>query len=443
MIPKFDKEALKAWLLERADHIHHLFFGKKMGEVAVKFLKGLSYSMMGGVAAGAILFGVNILAGRWLGPEEYGKYGLVHSFAFFCLIPMLLGVDGASVYYIARAFGDREKKAYISSTSWMIFSFALVVAFVGFLLTDFFCYLLKITPGLFQLALVFSVVYAWRGLSWSYLQGLRHFRFQAISTTLEASLVAFFFLVFTLGFGWYGVESFLWAMIGGFSSFGLMVFLFLGHYLGFSLKHWKRLLVYGLSGIPGFLAIVVFENADKFIIHRYLDGKTLGIYTAYSMASFAIVSHLNYFFINVMFPYASSSNEKKMLRRRLNWTAKWFFLPGVLCFSLMTATIMYLFGKEYPLTPTLILCFGLVTALKCYYQILCVLIASKGTKGVQFTSRHGLVAMILFLSVLGIFREHFSLYLLLGAMGLFLLYGSVVGNLYYDAVPMEKVKSRN
>ena len=94
--------SLKQRLFQIAEIIHLRVFGHAMSDEMRKFLGNLSWSFFGGIIAAGIMFAVNILAGRWLGPEEYGKYHIVLALGQVFVIPMLMGMNTSAAYHIAK-----------------------------------------------------------------------------------------------------------------------------------------------------------------------------------------------------------------------------------------------------------------------------------------------------------------------------------------------------
>jgi O-antigen/teichoic acid export membrane protein len=84
---------------------------------------------------------VNIIAGRLLGPEEYGKYSLVFLISQIFLIPMIFGMDMAISRVISKeAFQNVENiRKNISSAFWFVFFISMLSLVL--LLTIFLVYL--------------------------------------------------------------------------------------------------------------------------------------------------------------------------------------------------------------------------------------------------------------------------------------------------------------
>ena len=77
--------------------VYRKIFHEEISSEVEKFIKNLSYVGIGTIIASIFSFSYNILAGRWLGPSEYGTFTLIQSVAMFLYIPMLLGFHTAMV----------------------------------------------------------------------------------------------------------------------------------------------------------------------------------------------------------------------------------------------------------------------------------------------------------------------------------------------------------
>ena len=89
--------------------IYKKIFGNDLSEDGRKFFYNIYLSLGGGIIAGAIMFIINILAGRWLGPEKYGTLSLTISISQILLIPLIFSLDISSVRALSRSKNDQEK----------------------------------------------------------------------------------------------------------------------------------------------------------------------------------------------------------------------------------------------------------------------------------------------------------------------------------------------
>ena len=110
-------------------YFYEQLFHEKVSFEIEKFIKNLSYVGIGTIISSVFGFSYNILAGRWLGPSEYGSFTLIQSVAMFLYIPMLLGFHAALVKYNCEKIDFPRQRSIISTTYILVFLFTLVSIF--------------------------------------------------------------------------------------------------------------------------------------------------------------------------------------------------------------------------------------------------------------------------------------------------------------------------
>jgi len=93
----------KRKLMSIAEIIHLRIFGHEMSEEMRKFIGNLGISFFGGAISSVLLFSVSVLAGRFLGPVEYGKYALYVALFSFLAIFLSFELETTIVRIVARA----------------------------------------------------------------------------------------------------------------------------------------------------------------------------------------------------------------------------------------------------------------------------------------------------------------------------------------------------
>lgn len=426
------------WLTRWLNPLYRKLFGHEMGGRMLSFLQHVSYTLLGGLAAGGILFVLKVYAGRLLGPEEFGKYGLVLSLSNLGVFLMILGLDTASVYYVARTPTPKEKKAYIGSSLWLVTFLSTTVGAAAYIGGDWIAAYLNLDRSLFDLTIIFSACMSFKLLLFGYIQGLHLFALQAWAMVLEAIGSTIFFLVIVHVFLYQQASTIIWADITGYLCLILLVVLILYKRFSITTIHTKEMVIYGLSSLPLAMSGIALDSVDKIFINQYLTRELLGVYTAYSLVSLAIVGHFTGMVVNVLFPYASSMEEKKRLFHKLNRVFAIFSLPATLGLAGTTAVLILLFGEEYPLVISLIFTFAVLGILKTYFQLLWWLIASMGPQAIRFVSRQGFLTGVIYIGLLFTFRHQLSLFLVVAFQILAITYGAIIGNLNYHRFLSDK-----
>lgn len=419
--------------LALAGRMHLRIFGHEMGEEMRKFLENLSWSFFGGVSAAGILFIVNILAGRWLGPEEYGKYALVIAISSILVIPMTLGIDTAITYYVARSSSDFEKKENINSSLWVAGLFTAITSLLVFFLLSTASGLFHVEESVLIVGVVFSMFLSMRTMLDSIMRGFHFFKYQSIVRLVEAGIIFFAFMFFVKEHGFVFV-SYIIAMLAGYVFTNIAIVLKLKNLFSLSFKHTKKIVFYGGYAILGSSFGVMVNSFDKILINKYIGAEQLGIYTAYSTASLLIVGQVMTLFINVFFPSLASIKDTGSILKKINKLALIFFVPTLAGLAAVISSVIILFGNKYALDWFLVIEFSLLGAFTMYFTALWWLIASRGKEGIRFTSFNGIISGLIFLLLMFVFGDELTLYHVVLFLIISLFYNIIRGNLNYARI---------
>lgn len=417
-----------------AEVLHLRIFGHEMEEEMRKFLGNLSWSFFGGVIAAGIMFAVNIFAGRWLGPEEYGKYNAVIAALYFLIIPMGLGLDTAISYYISKNV-DKSIRNDVLSSAIMVTIALLVVTGVSLLAyLTFFSYTVsqhekEILLAAFVLASFFVV----RNLADAVLRGLHRFKDQSTLKIIESLMAVALLstlLVFLHESADYRVP--ILSLIFGYAIFVFVAGFFLRKEFRLSPVNERRLSLirYGSVAVLGSVSGFLFFGMDKFFVQSRLGFSELGLYSAYFFISIGIAGQLGVLIANVLFPVMAKISEgRRSLLGKINKTFVILLLPSFLFFNLLSFVAFLFLGSLYQYSFFFSSAFSFAATIFLYFTILWWFIASEGRDGIFFTSTRGIIAGIFFLITLFLLRRSISIELVPIALSASLLYAIIVGNL--------------
>jgi len=401
---------IKQKLFRIAEIIHLQIFRHEMGEEMRKFLNHLTWSFLGGTMAATILFILTILAGRWLGPIEYGKYSLIIAITSIFVIPMTMGIDTALVYFIAQNKSYLVRKEIVASSLWMVGCFILLISLSVFLLKSHFVNLFGTQEKIIKIAIIFSILLSLRNIFDAILKGFYYFKFQSLVKIIEALIIIGAFFSFIKKFNWFGFESYVGAILMGYSFTIFSIFWVIKKMIGFNIKYTGKIISYGVYAITGSFLGIMTMSFDKILINKYLGAEQLGIYNAYLTISILLVCQFVAIFINVFFPYLASIEDSTLIFKKINKLIKIFFIPGFLILGCVISGAIMLFGKEYKLDWLLVGEFSFLGIMTMYFTVLWWLIASRGIKGIRFTSFNGIIAGVIFMGLMFFFRETLNLY---------------------------------
>ncbi len=413
------------------DKIHQWLFQQPLSKEMLSFINNLSWSFFGGIISAAIIFIVNIIAGRILGPDQYGQYSLVIALSAIFVILMTWGLDTAIVFYVARNNISTVKKQYRGNVLLLygILSFSVVI-FLYLIKTKLILWF-KAPSIVIYWAIIFALFYSLKNIADAFIKSAHQFRFQSFLRILEAIVILLTFGLFVFFTNFNNFSNYLTVILFGGLVFVLATFIYFRKKIIFSWKYTQPLLSYGSFAIVGAFSGILLNSFDKILINQYLGSYQLGIYNAYFTVSVALITQLIAMFINVFFPVLSSLSNKEVIFYKINKVFFILFLPLFIIISLIISLAISLFGQQYPFDFYLILEFSFLSTLIIYFTILWWLVASQGKKGIKFTSINGIIAGLLFIVLNILFSQHLNLHLVVFFFAMSIGYAILVGIVGY------------
>lgn len=375
-----------------------------------EFIGHLSWSFFGGVFASGVLLMTNILAGRWLGVAEYGKYNAVFSLAQILLVFFLVGMDLSVVRNLVQI--KREGKDHAISASlgtvvgWIIIC-GLIFFFIGPSISRFF----QVDPVLLSSAFLLGCILAVRQLTDSIIRGLHWFKKQAFLRILEAIFILLSFLILAFTLGKTTFISYTSSLeIGGLFLISFYLFFIQRYLRPFLIKDITLLFEYGkivfLAGLFG----IIFSSLDKLAIAKYLDFNQLGIYGAYYTASFILVSQVGALFDNVFFPTVTRLKDNLApLISKIDRLTLLLFVPFLIGMSVIITFLLLLFGPQYPLQWGYVFGFSLLAALKMILIINTSIITAYSSVSLKLGVVYGNLINLLFIALFLAYISYFQL----------------------------------
>lgn len=362
---------------------HFFLFKAPPGEITKRLLRNLSFAFFGVGAATLITFGVNILAVRFLGPEEFGKVNLIGSIGEFMAIPILWGLSVSVLRYLGA---EREKKdVIIGSSLRIVVSLSLLSAAVFFILAPFIQEIFKIPKTFYGLAVLYAVVVALFYLFQSFFQGLEKFKRLSFIWISSAFVFVGFVLVYLFYLRDYSFEALFFGNIARLLLVILVGLIFFRKFLHrYEPKVAKKLFHYGtyqmLSVLAGFFAL---SNIDNLMINYFLGASAVGLYSAYQISFNIFIGKILSTFSQVFLPTASRSSAKTLFDKTLLLTKKGFVI--VVLGNLTVLWILFeLFGPEFSFDIKIALVVSLSTTIYFFRMIFGNILISRGIAGVKF-----------------------------------------------------------
>lgn len=363
------KENLANRFLSIAETIHLRIFGHAMSDEMRKFLSHLSWSFFGGIVAAGIMFVVNILAGRWLGPEEYGRYSLLLLMSQVFSIPMILGMDISIVRTIAQQPNSPKNgsmiRHYVGSAVFLV-----AVSLTG---TCALLFLFRISvatlfsaPVIFvSLATLLGIVTTLKTFSDGITKGFHRFHLQALVRVVESvSVILIFFHLYFLFRNYLSiVMATAIPALGVFLVYGAKFWKLVG---ATKYHHLATLLRYAKFVVIGSALSLILGYGDRYVVNRYLGVEELGSYSAYYTATISVAGQLGSIISNVFFPIISGVREKLFIVKKLDRIFSLGFIPTVGVVFLFGLFVLFLFGRSYQLNTWNLFLFSVIASLQLF-----------------------------------------------------------------------------
>ena len=379
---------------------HQLLFGHEMTLFMRQFLRHLSLSLTGYVVGNSILFIAIVVAGRLLGPYQFGRYALVMAIAQILIIPMLPGTDVAVMRETALRRGARRRRAISSGFVFTIFT-SFTTALLAFVLAQPVITLLDLDIVVWRVAVVVALAVTVRTFFDSVIRGKGEWHLQMLVRMLDAAIVLAVLAASLWLFALHDFRALVAGIVAGALVAGL---LFLarsvhGHlsYAAMDVETLRTLWRYGRFGVLGATGGILLVSADKVIIGNLLGTTTLGIYQAYYFASVQLAGQVGLIFLNVFFPTIVRQQDLTAVLHKIDRLVLMLFAPALFLVALWLTFTLWLFSHAFGLDARLIALMSLYGVLWFLYLAYWTLMASTGPQGMLYASATGLLAGGLFI----------------------------------------------
>lgn len=351
--------------------MHVKIFGHEMSPTMTSFLKNISWSFIGVIVNSGLLFLVSVLAGRILGPVEYGKYSFVSTLGGIFLMFMLLSADIASVRFISRSKKNEEQKQYITTSFGLVFVLSCFVFSLVFIMREVLASFMGVDKIIIVLGLFYALFWTFKNLFDSFLRSLKLYTFQAMVKVIEGFSVVIIFCNLFLVLHKNTYEYYVYSLLGGIAI--LLIFYARRLYpflANFQNKKMFKLINYARSTTIVLVVIVAISGViDKLFIGKYLGEKMLGIYSAYLMSTVIFATQIIVVIDNVLLPMINNVDEKHEVIKKIDKLALIFFVPGFLFIFLLASVVLHFFGSSYEINHFYVLIFSMVAFVQVLFSI--------------------------------------------------------------------------
>lgn len=311
-----------------------------------KLLYGSAWMLIGSIVSGILGFVFQVLMGRMLSIEEYGRFSAMMAVFLILIAPlstlMMLISRKISNYYIWQDSGSITHFYYWVKNRSAIFGAFILGVYLSFApQIQFYFKTISIIPvyflGILQFVSILCIV------NNGFLQGLQRFFWLSTSGMLGALLK----IIFSSAFVWlgYGLAGALGGIVLAAIIGWLFTFIPLGRPLllgrGKSFKPEKWSFKFALPVFAANIAFVAMTQLDLVLVNFYFPANEAGLYAAASILSKAAL-YLSSGIAIVLFPMAAENHAR-------NQSGEYLLIQAVGLTALLTgagAVLYFLFGSE-------------------------------------------------------------------------------------------------
>ncbi len=362
------------------------FIGKNtlLYKTIISFFKKNTGAVVMFPIANLLVFLFIVLAGRHIGPVEFGKYILVFSISKFLVIFMTLGVSVSAVKFLA----ETKDKKIISAALFPVLFFSLVTSLIALFFSSKLAVYFEVTEEMIYYIVVISLLLSVYYILEACARGLLLFKTLSFSKFFEA-LIFILVIIYLMFYGSLKDYTLLiFSFAAGYFYFIIQfITLFFRNFFLVNFVLFKKLLNYGKFVVLTGIASSITMYLDKIIISTYLGFSVAGLYGAYFFSSFFIISRFSELLLITLFPLIVQYKDKKELFGIFIKVFKLLFIPLFLLTCVLSYTLMFLFGKKYVIDIFLILVFSFYSALFFFVNIQAWFLVSLNKTGIYYAAK--------------------------------------------------------
>ncbi|MCA9388072.1 MAG: polysaccharide biosynthesis C-terminal domain-containing protein, partial [Candidatus Andersenbacteria bacterium] len=155
------------------------------------------------------------------------------------------------------------------------------------------------------------------------------------------------------------------------------------------------LIAYSFLTGAGWVGWFVLGAIDRFILNGFFDASEVGLYSAYFAATGGIAAIFLQVIVSVLFPAIAKKEDKKGSLRSIEKALPWLLLGMIIVIGAVSVVILWLYGEEFPIVPSLLAPFVLSAALSFGFQLFMWLLNAEGKKGAMQTTIGTLLAVLI------------------------------------------------
>jgi|GEM_PF-2067880 len=393
------------------------------GENTRRLFRGLAAAGPFVILARALTAAAQLIAGRWMGPQEFGRVTLVVAASSVLNLVLNLGFVGCVVKFAPAEKSESGRAGVISTTLWLQLAWGFACSGALLALITPLARMLQMDAYLYGWTLAYAALLALYAFGTSALQGVLRFA--------ERGRAEFIYGAATLALllcGWRfsspRFEVFIVAMDAALLLASVICFFHLRGWIApvFSCRAAADVFSYTPPLIVFACAGVVMQAASPLILAATLSAREVGYFGAYSMGSLGVAMVLFQIIVAVLVPLASGGDRHGGAWKKFILLAPPMTIGLLAALALSTVLMLKLIGKNYPILPEWVAVFAAAGASHVIFFCALALLSIRDTRSAWLGSVGSVVmgAVCLLASLWAIGRFGF----VGSALGLILGYGA-------------------
>ena len=358
------------------------------------FLRGFGWIGALYTGARALTLAGQVLAGRLLGPVEYGKANLIIAMAAFLQVLPMLGFPTALAKLPAEEPDDARRGRLISTALSAFAIWIFPCAAVALALPSSLARLgIAVPAGLWSYTAALAFLTAFYTVAASPLLGLRRFAERGAAELVyglcvPAALIGFY------ATGRHDFRAMIWPLCIALTLASAFALWPARHDLRPCLDRepLQRVLGYAALASMNLLTTACVVAPGRLILHRRFEAFDVGVFSAYFTSSAQLSLALLTVAGAVIVPLASRpADQARAWREFRRWRVSAAAAAFVIFAGVSTLGIA-LFGRQYPLDPAWILAFAAAATLILVHGVAAALYAARDLGGLRVSVAGALVA---------------------------------------------------
>jgi O-antigen/teichoic acid export membrane protein len=299
-----------------------------------------------------------------------------------------MGFITAMVKYSAEKDDLTRQRAIISTAYILVLIFLSGSSLLYLLFSSQIQAVAAISKEIYLYSVILGLLYVLFTLTFNTLRGLLKMKNYSVIRPLYGIILLLSFLIF-ITIGYHSLESMILPLYLAYAITSLIILgLFGRKYIRFHFDIvWaKKMFHYSNYAMIGGIAFIIFSNIDKILIDRYMTIGDVGVYGAYYWAFLTFSTLFSNIFVTVLFPVASTYENKTEIYSRLNKIVPVLTIlafPSIIVFGFVIITF---YGTEYPFNLSLALLFGIAAIVIFVDGVYVWLMNAVGNRGVKVSS---------------------------------------------------------